>query len=162
MVRLFIVHPPVRVLPQYCVNPRKSTVELPHESWPAVGFVKRTSFVFCSLIVSLYSASRCFSSARTLLASSSFAQVMRMSSANLTMLLRPVNRGFISSSNHPSTTWCRKMFDSIGETTEPCGVPVSSCSTVPWSTTPALSRCSISRRSPPSFTRFLITPISRL
>src|SRR5262244_1220069 len=63
-------------------------------------------------------------------------------------------RGFTTSSNHSSSTWCRKTFESIGEITPPCGVPlVPKCRSL-FSSTPALSHLSIMRRITPSVTRW--------
>src|SRR5215471_11025203 len=58
----------------------------------------------------------------------------------------PVMRGFTTSSNHSSSTWCRKTFESIGEITPPCGVPLVPKCRSPFSSTPALSHLSIIRR----------------
>ena len=63
-------------------------------------------------------------------------------------------RGFTSSSNHSSSTWCRKTFESIGEITPPCGVPLVPKCRSPFSSTPALSHLSIMRRITPSVTRW--------
>src|SRR5262245_11977339 len=66
----------------------------------------------------------------------------------------PLMRGRTTSSNHLSSTWCRKMFESIGEMTPPCGVPSVARCRFPASRTPAFSHLPIIRRMTPSVTRW--------
>src|SRR5207249_9922201 len=58
------------------------------------------------------------------------------------------------------------IFDTIGATTPPCGVPLSGCVSSPASSTPACSHLPISLRIPPSLTLCVINsrrgPQSRL
>src|SRR5438132_10415714 len=67
--------------------------------------------------VSPYRPSRLSSTSRTRLASWWFLKVITKSSANRTKVQTPARRGFTTLSNQSSSTWCRKMFDSIGEMT---------------------------------------------
>ena|SRR5450631_1848639 len=77
--------------------------------WSVVAKINEARLVGWS--VSPYRARRLPNTPRTRLASRNSSNAITASSANRTRVHLPLSRGRTSSSNHSSSTWCRKMFE---------------------------------------------------
>ena len=113
------------------------------------GLLNAINAVFAGCMVRRKRAHRFGKTAITRRASASSSQPMMQSSAQRVRKHRPCIRGCTSLTNHASKTRCRNTFDTMGEITPPCGVPLSGEVNAPDSSTPAWSHCAESSHYSP-------------
>ena len=142
---------PRRVLAQEWVKPSKSTLPCPPTDGSRLGgLVTALNAVFAGCLGRRKRANRCGKTAITRRASASSSQPRRQSSAQRVRKPRPFRRGCTSWTHHASKTRCRHTCATMGESTPPCGVPVSGEGKAPDASPPAWRHLPRRLTMPPS------------